>query len=92
MTTIREAAQRALETIERRGGYLKWSEFVKVREDLRAALAEPQTINHFFGSTDAFASMLTDVSRKFRYFVIEEENGGVRIKFTNTNPEQEQPR
>ena len=45
-----------------------------------------------FGSTDAFASMLTDVSRKFRYFVIEEENGGVRIKFTNTNPEQEQPR
>ena len=45
-----------------------------------------------FGTTDAFASMLTDVSRKFRYFVIETENGGVQIKFTNTNPEQEQPR
>ena len=45
-----------------------------------------------FGSTDAFASMLTDVSRKFRYFVIEEANGGVQIKFTNTNPEQDQPR
>ena len=44
------------------------------------------------GSTDAFASMVTDASRKFRYFVIEEVNGGVQIKFTNTNPEQEQPR
>jgi hypothetical protein len=43
-----------------------------------------------FGTTDAFASMLTDVSRKFRYFVIETENGGVQIKFTNTNPDQPQ--
>ena len=45
-----------------------------------------------FGSTYAFASMLTDVRRKFRYFVIAAENGGVQIKFTNTNPEQETPR
>ena len=45
-----------------------------------------------YGKTDAFAEMLTDVSRKFRYFVIEEVNGGVQIKFTNTNPEQDQPR
>ena len=45
-----------------------------------------------YGKTDAFAEMLTDVSRKFRYFVIEAANGGVQIKFTNTNPEQEQPR
>lgn len=44
------------------------------------------------GSTDAFASMVTDARRRFRYFVIEAGNGGVQIKFTNTNPEQEPPR
>ena len=45
------------------------------------------TAKRIYGQTDAFAEMLTDVSRKFRYFVIEEANGGVQIKFTNTNPE-----
>ena len=45
------------------------------------------TVQRIYGQTYAFAAVLTDVSRKFRYFVIEEVNGGVQIKFTNTNPE-----
>ena len=45
------------------------------------------TTRRIYGSTSALASMLTDVHRKLRYFVIEEANGGVQIEFTNTNPE-----
>ena len=41
MTTLREAAQQALEALEHHGGHLPWNAFVEVRKDLRAALAEP---------------------------------------------------
>ena len=46
MTTLREAAQQALEALEHHGGNLPWNAFVEVRKDLRAALAqqaEPET-------------------------------------------------
>ena len=38
MTTLREAAQQALEALEHHGGNLPWNAFVEVRKDLRAAL------------------------------------------------------
>ena len=42
MTTLRAAAQQALEALEHHGGNLPWNAFVEVRKDLRAALAQEQ--------------------------------------------------
>ena len=41
MTTLRSAAERALEALEHHGGHLPWNAFVEVRKDLREALEQP---------------------------------------------------
>ena len=41
MTTLRKAAQQALEVLERAGEELRWQAIGQVQRDLRAALAEP---------------------------------------------------
>jgi len=42
MTTLRKAAQQALEVLERAGEELRWQAIGQVQRDLRAALAEPE--------------------------------------------------
>jgi len=65
---------------------------IVINQGIIASTSVTDTTRRSYGSTIALASMLTDAHRKLRYFVIEEVNGGVQLKFTNTNPEPEQPR
>ena len=42
MSDLRQAAQQALQVLERAGEELRWQAIGQVQRDLRAALAEPQ--------------------------------------------------
>lgn len=79
MTTLRKAAQQALEALERAGEELRWQAIGQVQRDLRTALAAEPTVKDSLTAEEA----LRRDAERYRWLRDQETHAGCVIVMQN---------